>query len=452
MKKSFKNKLISNFITLGIHLGYFSKNKRDKRLNKFLVGTRGFFELFHINRTLVYFLKFLNFYLYFVEYKPFFLFTTTFHDLSNLVYEFVSKTKHSCFTEVWIGGILTNGLIGQYDLICRESFIFQKFRLNNFPNLVFVLNLNEDNKKLLSEANNTNIPVVTFVDSYNSLDNFEYMVIGNNDSTEVMAFYFYLLFIFSNLVNSFNIENGNKYRFFVNYYRLLGSNFKKINENSYKRYLLSLRLYLRYNYQFWSYRKNNHQPFLESFREEESLSVITKKDRVDFYKKFLVINVFLTKHLLQTRKAKSYKPLANFKKTSGHRPLYSNSVTKICFYTYASFCFPAMFFVKSWFSFYMSKVANFVFYNLSVKSGKGFPVANGNFSYFLKNYNVVKSFRSKPLFLSRYGQPFLNVGFSKSYKLRKKFSINNPNLVNLASKFSFLASLLKNNFFDDKKS
>lgn len=478
MKKILKNKLINNFITLGIHLGYFSKHKKDKRMNKFLIGTRTQFELFHINRTIVYFLKFLNFYLYFISYRPFFLFTSTFDDLNSLVYEFVSDTKHSCFTEIWIGGILTNGLIGQYDLICRESFLFQKFRLNTFPNLIFVLNINDDNQKILQEANNTSVPVVAFVDSHNTLDNFEYMVIGNNDCTEAMAFYFYIFFVLSNLVSSNFLNNNLKYRFFIRYSRLLRSNLKKIMDNNYKSYLLSLRLYLRYNFKFWVYRRYVHRRLLNIFRREERMVSVTRRDKLDFKKKFILINSFLSVRLLKSRLLKGFKHIllkrGKSRNSFKSRTFSGNyNLTKVCFTTYSSFCKPPLFFIKKWFSFYLNKLTNTLYKKRPRSKRLKLTTRHGNYKFFikfLKHSRKLKTFYSKPIFLSSIGVPLLkkdtpaleskygavtsklntkNKVFKhkknkQQYKKEKARLSKEQKMLNLALKFKFLSFVFKN--------
>ncbi|HIH2763616.1 MAG TPA: 30S ribosomal protein S2 [Candidatus Azoamicus sp.] len=59
--------------------------------------------------------------------------------------------------------------------------------LDTLPNAIFVIDVNYEKTAVL-EANKLNIPVIGIVDSNSNPDNIEYVIPGNDDSTDAINF------------------------------------------------------------------------------------------------------------------------------------------------------------------------------------------------------------------------------------------------------------------------
>lgn len=196
-------KILNFFKKLNVHRGYKNNSSNKKIINKFIFSYRNYKYNLDLNITLISLytiIKLINI----LQKNNSILIVG---NIENFI--FIESIKHNniknvIFIQKWVHGIISNWE-GFQSIVKNNHFKVkhiikksQKLRFFRFfynifdhkkPSLVIIFQ-NEDQKTILKECINQNIPVICLGDNYSSSNNISYQVPSN-----ITNFFSYTLFI-----------------------------------------------------------------------------------------------------------------------------------------------------------------------------------------------------------------------------------------------------------------
>ena len=218
-----------------IHFGHLKRFVSPKMF-KYIHTTNNKMSIFNLDITLIQIKNTLNFIENIILNNGTILFVGTKRQASNLIKIYAKKINMPYVNFRWLGGSLTNyktiknSILKYKELennfkndslayltkkeILNESKKLQKLQLNfegikdlnSLPNAMFIIDINYEKTAVL-EANKLNIPIIGVVDSNCNPDNIEYIIPGNDDSTDSIELY---LDIISDHIETINTKIKNQ--------------------------------------------------------------------------------------------------------------------------------------------------------------------------------------------------------------------------------------------------
>ena len=208
---------ITDLYKAKVHFGHL-KRFISPKMSKYICTTNNKISIFDLDVTLNQIKHALNFIENVISNNGTILFVGTKRQASILIKNYAKKIDMPYVNFRWLGGSLTNyktirnSILKFKDLennfkndslthltkkeILNESKKLKKLQLNfegiknldTLPHAIFVIDVNYEKTAVL-EANKLNIPVIGIVDSNSNPDNIEYVIPGNDDSTDAINLY-----------------------------------------------------------------------------------------------------------------------------------------------------------------------------------------------------------------------------------------------------------------------
>lgn len=226
---------VTDLFKAKIHFGHTKKFVSPKMI-QYIHKTNNKISIINLDLTLKLFVQALNFMENIIKNNGTILFVGTKRQASKITKIYAEKMDMPYIDNRWLGGLLTNyktikNSIGKLkDLetninnnklkhltkkeILNMNKQLEKLKIRfdgiknmeKMPNAIFIIDINYE-KTALSEANKLKIPIIGIVDTNSNPEKVDYVVPGNDDSTDSIEFY--LKTISEHIVNIKNIKENN---------------------------------------------------------------------------------------------------------------------------------------------------------------------------------------------------------------------------------------------------
>lgn len=208
---------ITDLYKAKIHFGHLKKFVSPKMF-KYIHSINNNMSILNLDLTLNSIKYALNFITNIIKNNGTILFVGTKKSASNLIKSYSEKINMPYVSTRWLGGSLTNyntikKSINKLKIleenfnknkltyltkkeILKENKKLKKLKLNfegiknmvNLPQALFIIDTNYESIAVL-EAKKLNIPIIAIVDSNSNPDNIDYIIPGNDDSTDSINLY-----------------------------------------------------------------------------------------------------------------------------------------------------------------------------------------------------------------------------------------------------------------------
>ena len=222
---------ITDLFKAKIHFGHTKKFVSPKMI-KYIHEINNKISIINLDLTLKLLTQSLNFIENIIKNDGTILFVGTKRQASKIIKTYSEKISMPYVENRWLGGLLTNYKTIKNSVKELESNIeknnfkhltkkemlntnkqLNKLRLKfngiknmeNIPDALFIIDINYEKTALL-EANKLNIPVIGIVDTNSDPDKIDYIIPGNDDSTDSINFFMNI--IAEQIINIKNIKEG----------------------------------------------------------------------------------------------------------------------------------------------------------------------------------------------------------------------------------------------------
>lgn len=216
-----------------IHFGHLKKIVSPK-MSSYIYTISNKISIINLDLTLKKFVAALNFIENIIKKNGTILFIGTKKQASDLIKDYAEKVSMPYINFRWLGGLLTNYktirlsidklneldnnvnkiethglkkkeiLLKNRKLLKLKSNFYGIRNLKNLPDAIFVIDVGYESISI-SEANKLSIPIVGVVDTNTDPSNIDYIIPGNDDSSDSIKFY--LEHVCSVIIN---VKNQNK--------------------------------------------------------------------------------------------------------------------------------------------------------------------------------------------------------------------------------------------------
>ena len=226
---------IKNLFKAKIHFGH-TKKFTSPKMAEYIFNINNNISIINLDLTLKLFMQALNFIENIIKNDGIILFVGTKRQASKIVKNYSELMKMPYVSNRWLGGLLTNYKTIKKSInklkelennITNNKFInltkkellnvnkdLNKLKLRfdgiknmeTIPDALFIIDINHEKTAML-EANKLNIPIIAIVDTNSNPDSIDYIIPGNDDSTDSINFY--LKTISSQIMNIKKIKEEN---------------------------------------------------------------------------------------------------------------------------------------------------------------------------------------------------------------------------------------------------
>jgi small subunit ribosomal protein S2 len=208
---------ISNLFKAKVHFGHVKKFISPK-MHKYIYGIKNKISIINLDMTLINLNKSLEVIEEIVKNNGTILFVGTKKQCSKLLKSYAEKIDMPYINYRWLGGLLTNNKTVRNSIqklkdmendfenelnnyLTKKELLTLNRKLNKLkmnldgvknmdkmPNALFVIDIKYENIAVL-EAKKMNIPIIGIVDTNSDPSNIDYIIPGNDDSTDSIKFY-----------------------------------------------------------------------------------------------------------------------------------------------------------------------------------------------------------------------------------------------------------------------
>ncbi|HIH2762326.1 MAG TPA: 30S ribosomal protein S2 [Candidatus Azoamicus sp.] len=225
---------ITDLFKAKIHFGHTKKFVSPKMI-KYIHEINNKISIINLDLTLKLLTQSLNFIENIIKNDGTILFVGTKRQASKIIKNYSEKISMPYVENRWLGGLLTNYKTiknsvnklkelesniekNNFKHLTKKEMLNTNKQLNklrlkfngiknmeNIPDALFIIDINYEKTALL-EANKLNIPVIGIVDTNSDPDKIDYIIPGNDDSTDSINFFMNI--IAEQIINIKNIKEG----------------------------------------------------------------------------------------------------------------------------------------------------------------------------------------------------------------------------------------------------
>lgn len=225
---------ITDLFKAKIHFGHTKKFVSPKMI-KYIHEINNKISIINLDLTLKLLTQSLNFIENIIKNDGTILFVGTKRQASKIIKTYSEKISMPYVENRWLGGLLTNYKTiknsvnklkelesniekNNFKHLTKKEMLNTNKQLNklrlkfngiknmeNIPDALFIIDINYEKTALL-EANKLNIPVIGIVDTNSDPDKIDYIIPGNDDSTDSINFFMNI--IAEQIINIKNIKEG----------------------------------------------------------------------------------------------------------------------------------------------------------------------------------------------------------------------------------------------------